>query len=65
MFKVETVGDCYVAVAGLPKPRADHHIAMARFANDCLMKMSLLLPQLEIELGPDTGDLSLRIGLHR
>jgi class 3 adenylate cyclase len=28
VFKVETVGDCYVAVTGLPNPRHDHHLRM-------------------------------------
>jgi class 3 adenylate cyclase len=64
VFKVETVGDCYVAVVGLPEPRADHHIVMARFARDCLYKMGTTTKRLEIILGPDTGDLGLRIGLH-
>lgn len=64
VFKVETVGDCYVAVAGLPDPRRDHATAMARFARDCMIKMNTLTKQLELELGPDTGDLSIRVGLH-
>jgi class 3 adenylate cyclase len=64
VFKVETVGDCYVAVTGLPDPRNDHAIAMARFANDCMNRMQSLVKRLEVTLGPDTGDLSMRMGIH-
>lgn len=37
---------------------------MVRFARDLLDVMRKLTRRLEISLGPDTGDLSLRIGLH-
>jgi class 3 adenylate cyclase len=62
--QVETVGDCYVAVTGLPDPRKDHAVAMAKFACNCLKQTYLLARNLEVSLGPDTADLTLRVGLH-
>jgi len=64
VFKVETVGDCYVAVTGLPNPQKDHVIRMSLFACDCLTNLSILTRQLELKLGPGTSDLGIRIGLH-
>jgi class 3 adenylate cyclase len=64
VFKVETVGDCYVAVCGLPKPRRDHPKVMARFAHECCQKVVIVLQRLEVELGPETAELGIRIGLH-
>lgn len=56
--------DCYVAVMGLPNPCKDHAAVMCRFAYECQESMKKLTRQLELTLGPDTGDLSLRIGVH-
>ena len=53
-----------VAVTGLPNPNKEHAAAMVRFAKACMLKMDSLTKQLEVTLGPDTGDLSLRIGIH-
>ena len=64
VFKVETIGDCYVACCGLPEPREDHAEVMAYFAQDCRAKMNSVVRKLEVTLGPDTSDLAMRIGLH-
>ena len=64
VFKVETVGDCYVAVSGLPEPRQDHAATMARFARDCVTEHIAAVKKLESTLGPETGDLRLRVGLN-
>lgn len=37
---------------------------MAKFAQDCLDNMVHTTKELEIELGPDTSELGLRVGLH-
>ena len=53
-----------VAVTGLPDPRADHAVIMARFAKECILSLQRMTKELEVSLGPDTADLCMRIGLH-
>ena len=64
VFKVETIGDCYVAVTGLPDPRDDHAIVMAKYAVRCLLKFNVMTKRLEATLGPGTASLGIRFGLH-
>ena len=64
VFKVETIGDCYMAVTGLPNPTRDHAVIMAKFARDCREQMNILTRSLEVSLGPETSDLVMRFGLH-
>jgi class 3 adenylate cyclase len=62
VFKVETVGDCYVAAVGVPEPQKDHAVVMARFARECMEQVDSVLRELELQLGPDTSDLGMRFG---
>jgi class 3 adenylate cyclase len=64
VFKVETIGDCYLAVAGLPEAQPQHAMIMARFAWDCRNAMIEVTRELEVALGPDCSDLRMRFGLH-
>jgi hypothetical protein len=53
-----------MAVTGLPDPQDDHSWRMAKFTLDCRTKLAGLLKDLEVILGPDTSELSMRFGMH-
>ena len=61
---VESIADSYIAVTGLPEADPLHAVRMAQFASDCLQSFAATTERLERSLGPDTGELQLRVGLH-
>ncbi|CAB9524169.1 Receptor-type guanylate cyclase gcy [Seminavis robusta] len=64
VFKIETIGDCYVAVTGVPEPQKNHCLLMCRFAYEAMLSFVHLCKSLEVSLGPGTADLGLRVGIH-
>jgi adenylate cyclase len=55
--KIKTIGDCYMAVCGLPDPRADHAAALAEMALE-------MVEELKRFNQSRSTSLQIRIGLH-
>jgi class 3 adenylate cyclase len=55
--KIKTIGDAYMAVAGLPEPRPDHADAAARMA-------LAICDALPVIVGPAGRPISVRVGLN-
>ncbi|KAL7525767.1 hypothetical protein ACHAXR_001150 [Thalassiosira sp. AJA248-18] len=65
VFKLSTVGDCYIAATGVPYPRHDHPIVLAQFAERCRKKATEVMENLSNQ--PEMDDVSrlnIRIGIH-
>jgi class 3 adenylate cyclase len=57
--KIKTIGDCYMAVAGIPTPRADH----ARAVADMALAMQGVIASFNPGV-PDAPQLKIRIGIN-
>jgi class 3 adenylate cyclase len=55
--KIKTIGDAYMVVAGVPAPRGDHALAIARMALDMLAAVRAYGAENNL-------DLTIRVGIH-
>ncbi|QDZ22581.1 guanylate cyclase [Chloropicon primus] len=61
LFKVETIGDAYMCVGGLPEPQADHTLRVARFALEATESAG------QVPIDKDDlrrGYVKIRVGFH-
>ncbi len=63
VFKLGTIGDCYIAVTGIPQPVQNHAVLLTQFAFDARDKVREVCARLESE-GLDTAKLDMRFGIH-
>eukprot|EP00873_Tetraselmis_striata_P015852 jgi/Tetstr1/436116/TSEL_024963.t1 len=61
VFKVETIGDAYMAVANLAKRQPDHALRIARFAFGAIAAANSVPVKLD---DPSLGTVSIRVGFH-
>lgn len=64
VFKLGTIGDCYIAVTGIPDYQPDHAVIMCRFAQNCRFVLERVFQELDEVCGGDSANLSMRFGIH-
>jgi class 3 adenylate cyclase len=69
LTKIKTIGDSYLAVAGVPEQLDDHALRAARAAVDMLERLGSLELTMDPKLGDtswttEIGEINVRIGLH-
>ncbi len=63
VFKLGTIGDCYIAVTGIPTPVQEHAVLLTQFAFEARDKVREVCARLEGE-GMGTAVLDMRFGIH-
>ena len=63
VFKLGTIGDCYIAVTGIPDLRPDHAVVLCQFTEECRLKMHDVIDQLQ-HIFTGVTALSMRFGIH-
>ena len=61
LFKVETIGDAYMCVGGIPEPQADHTLRVARFSIEAINSAAEVPIDAE---DPGKGYVKIRVGFH-
>lgn len=61
VFKVETIGDAYMAITNLSKDQPDHAKIIAQFSIDVLHAANKTLIDID---DPDMGCVDIRVGIH-
>ncbi len=51
-------------MTGVPDPKDDHAVVMAKFAEECRFKTNKVLTELVSEFGTSVNSLSMRFGMH-
>jgi class 3 adenylate cyclase len=62
VFKLGTIGDCYIAVTGIPEPIPNHASILAEFTIECKKKVVEVTSGLSSLDG--VANLSMRFGIH-
>ncbi|EGD76817.1 TKL/DICTY4 protein kinase [Salpingoeca rosetta] len=61
VFKVETIGDAYMAATNLVEPQHDHALRIAQFAEDAIKAAQSTFIDME---RPELGCVNIRVGFH-